>query len=284
MKLTVKNYQEATKGIDFSKLPQAAQEAHKEFSSFADFYNEDKDIKEMLDNHFKIVEPYLDAPKRASKTAKAKATTTKKTAPKKKAKASPKTKPTSREKAMPKQAKRKANEVDVMPMEIRIIRRYISMDNKKVSERQVSLLYKAIQRAAIEKTIRKTSKYADEIKKIGNDLAQTYKQMNDTCTFEVPQALHSKLKTIVDSYGVTPAVALIKRFIGLYNNITEAKAQRLLTSINNAIKSGKVKSSEKEYKHIKTVQDHLKTYLDSDKLLVTDVQLNGLKGLAGLGK
>lgn len=65
MKLTVKNYKEATKSIDFKKLPEAAQEAHKEFDSFADFYNEDKDIKEMLDNHFKIVEPYLkDAPKK----------------------------------------------------------------------------------------------------------------------------------------------------------------------------------------------------------------------------
>ena len=48
MKLTVKNYKEATKNIDFKKLPEAAQEAHKEFDSFADFYNEDKDIKEML--------------------------------------------------------------------------------------------------------------------------------------------------------------------------------------------------------------------------------------------
>ncbi len=284
MKLTVKNYKEATKGIDFSKLPQAAQEAHKEFSSFADFYNEDKDIKEMLDNHFKIVEPYLDAPKGTPKTSKAKARTTKRTAPKKKAKASPKTKTISRKKAMPKQAKRKANEVDVMPMEIRIIRRYINMNNKKVSERQVSLLYKAIQRAAIEKTIRKTSKYADEIKKIGNDLAQTYKQMNDTCTFEVPQALHSKLKTIVDSYGVTPAVALIKRFIGLYNNITEAKAQRLLTSINNAIKNGKVSKRDSQYEKVEQIKDHIEAYLLNDRLLVTNVQLQGLKGIAGLGK
>ena len=66
MTLTIKNYKEATKDVDFKKLPEAAREAHKEFDSFADFYNEDKDIKEMLDNHFKIVEPYLkDEPKNA---------------------------------------------------------------------------------------------------------------------------------------------------------------------------------------------------------------------------
>ncbi len=60
MKLTIKNYKEATKDIDFSQLPEAAREAHKEFDAFADFYSDDKDIKEMLDNHFKIVEPYIN--------------------------------------------------------------------------------------------------------------------------------------------------------------------------------------------------------------------------------
>lgn len=71
MKLTITNYKEATKNIDFKKLPEAAQEAHKEFSSFAEFYNDDKDIKEMLDNHFRIVEPFLkDEPKKAAEKKK----------------------------------------------------------------------------------------------------------------------------------------------------------------------------------------------------------------------
>ena len=277
MKLTVKNYKEVTKNIDFKKLPKVAQETHKEFDSFADFYNEDKDIKEMLNNHFKIVEPYLkDAATKSSASKK----TTKKAAPKKETTA----KTTTRKKATPKQVKRKPNEVDLMPLEIKIIRRYINMHGKKITERQVSLLYKVIQKAAAEKTIRKTSKYATEIKKIANDLISTYKEMDGTCKFEVPQVLYNKLKAIVDSYSVTPAVALIKRFINLYGNITKAKAQRLLTSITNALKNGKVKKSEKEFEQIKNVQKHLDDYLDSDKLLVTNVQLQGLKGFAGLGK
>ena len=110
------------------------------------------------------------------------------------------------------------------------------MHGKKVTERQVSLLYKIIQKAATEKTIRKTSKYAEEIKKIGNDLARTYKEMNNTCTFEVPDSVLSKLQSIVENYGVTPAISLIKRFINLYGNITIDKAKRLLTSIKNAKK------------------------------------------------
>lgn len=288
MKLTVKNYKEATKNIDFKKLPEAAQEAHKEFDSFADFYNEDKDIKEMLDNHFKIVEPYLKdsekkspAPKKAQ--AKKKTTSSQKSTKNVTKKASPK-RTTTKKSAAPKKAQRKPIEVDLMPLEIKIIRRYLNFHNKKVTERQVSLLYKVIQKAATEKTIRKTSKYASEIKSISNDLIKTYKDMNGTCKFEVPDSLYTKLKKIVDDYGVTPAVALIKRFINLYGNITKAKAQRLLTTVTNSLKNGKVDKSDKEFEQVKNVQKHLHDYLESDKLLVTNVQLKGLQGIAGLGK
>jgi len=288
MKLTVKNYKEATKNIDFKKLPEAAQEAHKEFDSFADFYNEDKDIKEMLDNHFKIVEPYLKdsekkspAPKKAP--AKKKTTSSQKSTKNVTKKAAPKRTATKKT-AAPKKAQRKPIEVDLMPLEIKVIRRYLNFHNKKVTERQVSLLYKVIQKAATEKTIRLTSKYASEIKSISNDLIKTYKDMNGTCKFEVPNSLYTKLKKIVDDYGVTPAVALIKRFINLYGNITKAKAQRLLTTVTNSLKNGKVDKSDKEFEQVKNVQKHLHDYLESDKLLVTNVQLKGLQGIAGLGK
>ncbi|MBR8538390.1 hypothetical protein KDU71_22660 [Carboxylicivirga sediminis] len=288
MKLTVKNYKEATKNIDFKKLPEAAQEAHKEFDSFADFYNEDKDIKEMLDNHFKIVEPYLKDSEKKSPVPK-KAPAKKKTASSQKStknvtkKAAPK-RTTTKKTAAPKKAQRKPIEVDLIPLEIKVIRRYLNFHNKKVTERQVSLLYKVIQKAATEKTIRKTSKYASEIKSISNDLIKTYKDMNGTCKFEVPNSLYTKLKKIVDDYGVTPAVALIKRFINLYGNITKAKAQRLLTTVTNSLKNGKVDKSDKEFEQVKNVQKHLHDYLESDKLLVTNVQLKGLQGIAGLGK
>lgn len=338
MKLTVKNYKEATKNIDFKKLPEAAREAHKEFDSFADFYNEDKDIKEMLDNHFKIVEPYLkksspkstkweiiftDAggkicasnklekengdykkvahidrttgkiewlhlKKEVPQTIQSKIETYAKGINGKKSKATKKTaapKRTAQKKtAVPRKPQRKPIEVDLMPLEIKVIRRYLNFHNKKVSERQVSLLYKVIQKAATEKTIRKTSKYASEIKSISNDLIKTYKEMDGTCKFEVPVSLHSKLKDIVDDYGVNPAVALIKRFINLYGNITKAKAQRLLTTITNSLKNGKVAKSDKEFDQVKKVQKHLHDYLESDKLLVTNVQLKGLQGIAGMGK
>jgi hypothetical protein len=310
MKLTVKNYKEATKHIDFKKLPEAAQEAHKEFDSFADFYNEDNDIKEMLDNHFKIVEPYLNHNKKRFpelddrhplnildresgqykaalkeyRESKKKKPVTKKTASKPSTTKRKTTAPKTTRNKSQKRAQRKPIEVDRMPLEIKVIKRYLNFHNKKVTERQVSLLYKVIQKAATEKAIRKTSKYASEIKSISNDLIKTYKEMDSSCKFEIPDSLYSKLQKIVDDYGVTPAVSLIKRFINLYGNISKIKAQRLLTTITNSLKNGKVDKSDKEFEQVKTVQKHLHDYLESDKLLVTNVQLKGLQGIAGLGK
>lgn len=277
MRLTIKNYKEATKGLSISKLPEPAQEAHKEFDDFAEFYNDDKDIKEMLDNHFKIVEPFLKDSQKKN-TAKPKSQTKSSSSKNKPAGEKSATRKTT------KKASRKPIEVPVMPLEIRIIKRYLNFHGKKVTERQVSLLYKVIQKAATEKTIRKASTYAEEIKTIGNDLAKTYKSMGASCTFEVPSSLHSKLEKLVDNYGVTPAIALIKRFINLYGNITVDKAKRLLTSIKNAKKNGKVTSKDNAYHRVNQVQKHLEDYLESDKLLVTNIQLNGLKGLAGVGK
>ena len=338
MKLTVKNYKEATKNIDFKKLPKVAQETHEEFDEFADFYNDDKDIKEMLDNHFKLMEKFIN--EQSESKSRKKSTSENKKEPSKRVIKLTKTGDTDSDglpiykgsdrriykdidinddapdihavteegepwysldeslytivkkktssrasKSAPnKKAARKTNEVSVMPEEIKLIKRYLGFDGKFVTERQVALLYRAIQKAAVEKTIRKTSKYSEEIKKVANDLVQTYKDMGDKAEFVVPQELEQKLKTIVESYGVTPAISLIKRFINLYGNITKDKAQRLLTAIKNAKKNGKVNSKDEAYEKINQVVKHLEGYIKNNKLQVTSVQLNGLKGISRLGK
>ncbi len=180
-----------------------------------------------------------------------------------------------------KTAMRKNNEVTIIPLEVKIIKRYLNFHGKIVTTRQVSLLYKTIQKAATEKTIRKTGKYAGEIKLIGNDLARTYKEMDEKCAFQIPEELYTKLTGIANSYEVSPAISFIKRFINLYGDISPAKAKRLLASIANAKKNGKITRQRKGYARLNQVQKHLENYLKSGELDITDVQLNGFKGLAG---
>ena len=277
MNLTVKNYIEKVKGIDFSKQPQHMIDIHDKWSQFSKFYGKSDKITEMIDNHFNNCQIVLDS--------KPKTSTVKKVEDKKPTQKQPTKKATAPKKSKgPKQATRKQNEVPVMPLEVKFIKRYLSLHDKRVTEKQISLFYKTIQKSALEKRIRKTDKFSDEIMKISKDLAQTYKEMHNSCKFEIPSSLHTKLKKISDSYGVTPAIALIKRFVNLYGNITKEKATRLLKSIEYAKKNSKVTSSDNAYKRLNEVKQHLETYLDSDKLIVTDIQLNGLRGISGLGK
>ena len=92
--------------------------------------------KEMLDNHFKIVEPYLKGSEKKSPTPK-KTPTKKKTTSSQKStknvtkKAVPKRR-TSKKIAAPRKPQRKPIEVDLMPLEIKIIRRYLNFQNKRV--------------------------------------------------------------------------------------------------------------------------------------------------------
>ena len=280
MNLTVNNYESVVENIDFSKLPEAIRMVDDKWGQFYKFYGKSDKITEMVDNHIKSLKPYLKGDKKVilKKTVTKPSKPAKATTPKKAVSKAVKKKSTI------KQAIRKKNEVDLMPLEVRFIRRYLLLHDKRVTERQISTFYKAIQKASVEKTIRKSNKYADEIMKISKDLSQTYKEMNNSCKFEIPSSLHVKLKNITDSYGVSPAIALIKRFISLYGRITKEKANRLLKSIENSKKNGKVKNSDNAYNRVIEIEEHLEKYLDSDKLFITDIQLNGLRGIAGLGK
>jgi len=293
MNLTVNNYPSAVKHIDFSKLPEEMKMVHDKWSQFSKFYKKSDKITEMIDNHLKSFAPYMKGDKKvtlkkeaSNSRQKSKPQKTKVVAKKKEVKkATPskkKTMKTKRASSQRKKAVRKANEVPVMPLEVKFIKRYLSLNDKRVTEKQISLFYKTIQKSALEKRIRKSDQFSTEVIKISKDLAQTYKEMNNSCKFEVPSSLYNKLKKISDSYGVTPAIALIKRFVNLYGNITKEKATRLLKSIENAKKNGKVTSNDTAYKRLIEVEGHLDKYLDSDKLIVTDVQLNGLRGIAGI--
>ncbi len=291
MNLTVNNYESAVENIDFSKLPEAIRMVDDKWGQFYKFYGKSDKITEMVDNHLKSLKPYIKGDKKVilkkTVTKPSKPKTVKVTPHKKAVSKAVKSKiivKTQRIASQRKQAVRKQNEVELMPLEVRFIKRYLTLHDKRVTEKQVSTFYKAIQKASVEKTIRKSGKYANEIMKISKDLSQTYKEMNNSCKFEIPSSLHVKLKNITDSYGVTPAIALIKRFISLYGRITKEKASRLLKSIENSKENGKVKSSDNAYSRVVEIENHLEKYLDSDKLFITDVQLNGLRGIAGLGK
>ena len=57
--ITINNYREKVKTLDFSKQPAAIQEGHANFDMLKEFYNDDDDIKETLDLYLSQVEKII---------------------------------------------------------------------------------------------------------------------------------------------------------------------------------------------------------------------------------
>src|ERR1035437_6050791 len=71
-----------------------------------------------------------------------------------------------------------ATQVEHIEDELKFIKRFILLNGKTKSAEQVLGFLNSLQKAIIEKRIRKTSPYADEIKIIQEKLVQTYNAMN----------------------------------------------------------------------------------------------------------
>lgn len=169
--------------------------------------------------------------------------------------------------------------IEVLPIEVKIFKRYLKFHGKRVTDRQILLLYKYIQKAAIEKEIRKTGQYAKQIKFVGNDLSRTYNTMDKHCVFQVPKELRDTLTTIIDSYKISPAVPLLKRFVDLHGNISPAKAKRLIADIDKA-KGKEITRKQKDYPKLLKVRKALENYLKTGELKTNEIELSGLRTMA----
>lgn len=175
--------------------------------------------------------------------------------------------------------------VDKISVALALVKRYVRFDGKEVTKTQVLNLHKAIKKAATERTIRKIDPYAAEIEAISRDLAETYNEMGSSVAFEVPVHLKSKLEKDAKDYRVRPSTALVKRYVNLIGKETKEKAQRLLTSIENAEKKGSITDRDPNHKQIETAKRKLKGYIDSSSSIKPNAaELNGLKNVEGVGK
>lgn len=114
-KINLKNYNEYSKSLDISKLPKYLQDGHNSVIEDSDLYDEVPEIKQAIDNHFSLLEDYIEKNKQSTPAKQKKSYTKPKVEksqkPKEKAKKEPKPK---KEKAKkePKPKKEKAPKKD----------------------------------------------------------------------------------------------------------------------------------------------------------------------------
>jgi hypothetical protein len=276
--ITTNNYFEKTNSIDFKTLPEALQKGNefvmKATSNGTDWnaYQNSEPIKKTIDLFIAKLNETIASPNKATKQTATKKVTAKQTTTKvvKAAVAPSKTEPAF---------------VERIPEELKFIKRFVNMDGKTKLKEEILRFINGLQKAIVEKKIRKTSSYADQIKFIQKKLIDTYNSMSTKIKIELKPETFDALKQLVGEEKVLASINFIKRYIGLNGKVAmKQKAKLLLDQINNAITKGKITDSDPYIIEIHELKKNLKTFITTPSIKTLQIEqatLNGLEGALG---
>lgn len=284
--INIDNYFDATRNFVWNKYPEAihkgdqylrkATEDGKNWTS----YHDSESIKRVIDVYLSKLNELVDKEAPSS-------------APKEKAQA-PRQHPASAKAARPKPPNIPAPEpsvsptfdwVERIPEELRFIRRFINLDGKSKTKDEILRFINSLQKAIVEKRIRKTSAYAEQIRYIQDKLIELYNSMKAKITIELKPETHEALKKLTGEQKVMASINFIKRYIGMNGKTgIKEKARKLLEQINNAIDKGKITDSDPYIIQIHELKKHLHAFTSGKKAKVLEIEkatLNGLNGILG---
>lgn len=190
----------------------------------------------------------------------------------------------------------KVEEVERISDEIRFIKRYTLLHGKEKNESQILSFLNSLQRAILEKRIRKTSDYAKHIVYIQQNLINLLdhmKKIKDPYRRRVKIEVDSKILREFKGIGAATRVRLstsyLKRYVGMQDRfLTKDKAARLLDVIKKAAASRKIMKSDPYAENLTKVASSLNQFINSAKMNETleihQTTLNGIEdALAGCG-
>ena len=177
--------------------------------------------------------------------------------------------------------KSKGKEVELVSPEVTFIKRFALLHNKEKNRQQVLSFIKAIQKAIVERKIRKDSKLANVITFIQKQLVSTYNSMGESIAFNFSNEDNIKYLKMAGAEHLMPSVQFIKSYISMLGQtITKEKAGRLLERIFTAIDKKHISSTDKYRKHIDTIIASLDKFIKTgNSPNVSEAQLNGLEGI-----
>lgn len=293
--ITLKNYSKEIIGVDFSKLDSSIV-ASRDY--FEELTNKGKDLQKLnADESGELMEfakIYLEelnhAVKKQVRVTPKKSlrkTTKKPSKPSvtKQAKPVEKSKPR-RLPRTPRQIVSNAKKVELVDLELKFIRRYLNMNGKEKTHNQIRLFLNSLQKAIIERRIRKTSKFAKQIMKIQTDLIELLPKLKKKSSLiELTPSLVEQYSKLISKQVERESTKLIKSYVGLQSkHIENRRANNLLVRINRALKNGKIAKSDKYIQQIKDVRLHLESFVKKNKnggfLPTASAELNGIAGYA----
>jgi DNA repair protein RadC len=135
----------------------------------------------------------------------------------------------------------RVKEVERVDEEIRFIKRYAIMHKKVKTKVQILGFLNAVQKAILEKRIRKTSVYAKEIIYIQTNLTKLHNLMKDKAEIKVDEKVLNRFLKIAGSTKERLSITYLKRYVGIQGKkLTKEKAERLIDGLKAAVKNGKL--------------------------------------------
>lgn len=273
---TIENYFDNIRHLDLSQYPEAIQKGH-EFvlkitnnGSNWDNYHASNAIKKTVDIYLSKLNAFVNVNNNGKQEKKKKVANSKKQIPKEEKPELPGT---------------PINLVERIPEELRFIKRFVNLDGKTKTKEELLRFINSLQKAILEKRIRKTSTWAEQIVYIQESLIQVYNIMKQKIKIELKPETRDKFRQLAGDEKVLPSIGFIKRYIGLNGKTgIKEKARKLLDQINKAMDKGKIIDDDRYISEIHTIKKNLKAFVShkAEKTLeIEKAELNGLQGILG---
>ena len=297
--ITIQNYYTKTEELKQTDLPLTLWKGHQfidkvtQNGSSWDAYHSSESIKKTVDLFLAKLNEFFSkeggSEEKTNKTSSQAKKTVPKTArtTKSKVKQNRSVSQKSKKKTARELAYEKAEKVETVSLELKLIKRFVMMHDKVKSQNQIRLFVNALQKAIIEKRIRKTSPYAKEINKIQDyllGLHGQFKSDTDILKVDIDESVRTKYLTLVGKQTELFSVKLIKSYINLQGKtVTNLKAKRLFNRIASAINTNKLTKKDRFWDEIESIMATLKSFVkknvEGGMLVVSSKELNGLEGI-----
>jgi hypothetical protein len=276
------NYLSQIATTDISSMPMPLQKGHeflmKATTDGTDWntYNNNTAIRKSIQLYFERLAEYL-----SKNTKKGKADKINEVKPKPQ-KEKPKV---TKKQIVPKPALPNAMMVERMPEELRFIKRYVNLDGKTKTKEDILRFINSLQKAIVEKRIRKTSPYAEQIKYVQERLIDVYNSMATKIKLELKRETYDALNKITGEEKVMVSIGFIKRYISMNGKGgMKEKAKTLLEQINRAYEKGKITDNDPYIVEIHELKKNLKAFITDKTIKALEIEqatLNGLEGILG---
>jgi hypothetical protein len=174
------------------------------------------------------------------------------------------------------------NYAEKIPDEIRFIKRYANLNDKIKTKPEVLNFINALQKAIIERRIRKTSSFAKQVEYVQEKLVELYHKMRGQTRIEIPEKKLLELKAITGREKVFSTIEFIKKYMRLNGKpAVKAKAKLLLEQLRHATQKGDIKPSMPYHPLLNEMKKNLEQFTKEKNVKTLHIEPAALSGLQG---